>query len=86
MSRVDICFLIATIGHTAFTTDITFEALYKKAMYIMDNSPEFMGKSQTAKRRRTSMAPTSMWRLPGYVRGRPVIVEKHSLAALCWSQ
>ena len=68
MTRADICFLLATIGHTGVTTDITFDALYQKAMDIMANSPDFMKTGPAGKKKRTPAVSARMMRLPGCVR------------------
>jgi hypothetical protein len=67
MTREEICFLLATIGHTGVTTGITFNALYEKAMDIMANSPVLMMKGTPGKRKRTTAVAPRVMHLPGCV-------------------
>ena len=67
MKREEICFFLATIGHTGVTTGITFDAMYERAMDIMTNIPDQMKTGPAGKRRRTPSMAAKMMRLPGCV-------------------
>lgn len=65
MTREELCFFLASIGHTGVTEGITFDAMYERAMEMMTDTTDIVKTGKTGKRRRTQSVAPKIMQLPG---------------------